>query len=76
VLGDVLEKDEETTLLPESKALFAARVDPATPARVGVPLELAVNPRRLHFFDPRTGASLAAEPEPETAPAEELAAAP
>jgi multiple sugar transport system ATP-binding protein len=76
VTAEVLDKAEETTLLPESKALFAARVDPATPARVGVPLELAVNPARLHFFDPETGLSLVSEPEPESAPAEELAAAP
>jgi multiple sugar transport system ATP-binding protein len=76
VTAEVLDKAEETTLLPESKALFAARVDPSTRARVGVPLELAVNPARLHFFDPETGLSLVSEPEPESAPAEELAAAP
>jgi multiple sugar transport system ATP-binding protein len=76
VAAEVLDKAEETTLLPESKALFAARVDPATSARVGVPLELGVNPARLHFFDPQTGLSLAAEPERDAAPAEELAATP
>jgi multiple sugar transport system ATP-binding protein len=76
VTAEVLEEDDEATLLPDSKALFAARVDPATTARVGVPLELAVNPARLHFFDAQTGLSLVAEPEPDAAPAEELAAAP
>jgi multiple sugar transport system ATP-binding protein len=78
VTAEILEKSEsdEATLLPYSKALFAARVDPATTARVGVPLELAVNPARLHFFDVQTGLSLIAEPERDVAPAEELAAAP
>jgi multiple sugar transport system ATP-binding protein len=76
VTAEILEKGDEATLLPDSKALFAARVDPATSARVGAPLRLAVNPARLHFFDPQTGRSLVAQPDPETAPAEELAAAP
>jgi multiple sugar transport system ATP-binding protein len=76
VISEVLEKDEETTLLPESKALFAARIDPGTPAVVGRPLELAVNPARLHFFDAETGLSLVEEPAQEAAPAEKLAAAP
>jgi multiple sugar transport system ATP-binding protein len=78
VTAEILEECEgdEATLLPDSKTLFTARVDPATSARVGVPLELAVNPARLHFFDTQTGLSLVAEPEAETAPAEELAAAP
>jgi multiple sugar transport system ATP-binding protein len=78
VTAEILEESEgdEATLLPDSKTLFTARVDPATSARVGVPLELAVNPARLHFFDTQTGLSLVAEPEAETAPAEELAAAP
>jgi multiple sugar transport system ATP-binding protein len=78
VTAEILEQSEgdEATLLPDSKALFAARVDPATSARVGVPLELAVNLARLHFFDAQTGLSLVAEAEPEPAPSEELAAAP
>ena len=76
VTAEILEKGDEATLLPDSKALFAARVDPATSARVGAPLRLAVNPARLHFFDPQTGRSLVAQPDPETAPAGELAAAP
>jgi multiple sugar transport system ATP-binding protein len=78
VTAEILEKtDDETTLLPESKALFAARVGPATDARVGAPLELAVNPSRLHFFDPATGARLPVEAESrDAAPAEELATAP
>jgi multiple sugar transport system ATP-binding protein len=35
--------------------LFVARVDPQTSARVGEPLRLIVNTRRLHFFDPGSG---------------------
>src|ERR1044072_3432026 len=61
VTAEILEssESEEGTLLPESKALFAARLGAETRARVGVPLELAVNPARLHFFDTSTGARLA-----------------
>jgi multiple sugar transport system ATP-binding protein len=71
VTAEILERSEsdEATLLPESKALFAARLGPETRARVGVPLELAVNPARLHFFDTSTGARLP------TVAAQELAAA-
>ena len=72
VAAEILEASEsdEATLLPDSKALFAARVGADTRARVSTPLELAVNPARLHFFDARTGVRL-----PVAAPAEELAAA-
>jgi multiple sugar transport system ATP-binding protein len=73
VTAEILERSEsdEATLLPDSKALFAARLGAETKARVGVPLELGVNPARLHFFDVQTGKRL-----PVAAPAEELAAAP
>jgi multiple sugar transport system ATP-binding protein len=78
VTAEILERtDDETTLLPESKALFAARVGPSTEARVGARLELAVNPSGLHFFDPATGARLPVEAESgEPAPSKELATAP
>jgi multiple sugar transport system ATP-binding protein len=71
VTAEILERSEsdEATLLPESKALFAARLGPETQARVGVPLDLAVNPARLHFFDTATGARLP------TIAAQQLAAA-
>ena len=39
-------------------ALFAARVDARTEARVGDTLRLAVDPSRLYFFSPETGESL------------------
>jgi multiple sugar transport system ATP-binding protein len=78
VTAEILEKGEgeEATLLPDTKALFAARVDPATSARVGVPLVLSINPGRLHFFDAHTGRTLLTEPAAEPTPSEELAATP
>jgi hypothetical protein len=39
-------------------SLFTARVDPATKARVGEPLELTLDPAKFHFFDVETGRSL------------------
>jgi multiple sugar transport system ATP-binding protein len=50
--------EDEATLLVEEKALFNARVDPRTKAEVGSRLQLAVDPHRFHFFDPKTGKSL------------------
>jgi len=58
VTAEILEKAEEEALIPGAKALFAARLAAATEARIGLPLELAVNPARLHFFDTRSGARL------------------
>jgi multiple sugar transport system ATP-binding protein len=54
--------EEEASLLAEERALFSARVDPRTAARVGQRLRLAVDPARFHFFDLATGASLDAQP--------------
>ena len=50
--------DDESSLLAEEQALFSARVDPRTGARVGRPLRLAVDPSRFHFFDRETELSL------------------
>jgi multiple sugar transport system ATP-binding protein len=50
--------DDETTILAEHDSRFTARVNPATRAGVGEPLELALNPARFHFFDVETGESL------------------
>jgi multiple sugar transport system ATP-binding protein len=53
------DEDEEGTLLVEAdQALFTARVDPRTAARVGGRLTLAVDPARLYYFSPQTGESL------------------
>jgi multiple sugar transport system ATP-binding protein len=45
---------DDATLLAEEQALFNARVDPRTNARVGRALELAIDPGRFYFFDPST----------------------
>ncbi|HEU5476927.1 MAG TPA: sn-glycerol-3-phosphate ABC transporter ATP-binding protein UgpC [Gaiellaceae bacterium] len=56
---------DEDTLAAVDGSLFTARVDPATSARSGTPLRLAVDPARFHYFDPESGLRL----EPERAPA-------
>jgi len=49
---------DEARLLAEEDSLFTARVDPATAARPGASLQLAVDPASFHFFDVRSGESL------------------
>jgi multiple sugar transport system ATP-binding protein len=49
------EEDDDATLLAEERLLFTARVDPRTRIRAGSRATLAVDPRRLHFFDLATG---------------------
>jgi multiple sugar transport system ATP-binding protein len=44
--------------IPDVRALFTARVDAQSRAMVGGTMELAVDPRRFHFFDPESGARL------------------
>jgi multiple sugar transport system ATP-binding protein len=51
-------EDEDATLVATDRALYAARVDPRTQARVGSDIRLAVDPSRLYFFAPDTGESL------------------
>ena len=51
-------EDDVTALAVGSEALLNARLDPRTDARVGQSIRLAVDPRRFHFFDPDSGASL------------------
>ena len=62
VTAEALEGKEDATLIADSTALFSARVDPRTRARVGERILLAVDPSRFHFFDAETGASLLLEP--------------
>jgi multiple sugar transport system ATP-binding protein len=50
--------DDEASILAEDDSFFTARVDAATKARVGEPLQLAVDPAAFHFFDVRSGESL------------------
>jgi multiple sugar transport system ATP-binding protein len=52
---------EDDAALVVDGSLFTARVDPATAARPGARLQLAVDPSRFHYFDPETG--LRHEPE-------------
>jgi multiple sugar transport system ATP-binding protein len=58
---------DEEALLAHEGAIFTARVDPATAARPGLPLRLAVDPSRLHYFDPQSGLRLDAGAVPATA---------
>ncbi len=62
--AEVLETASEEGLLPADRALFTARVDARTAARVGAELELAVDPASFHFFDPESGARLEAATAP------------
>jgi len=73
VATDVSGRDEAG--LPDSKTLFSARIDPRARARVGEPLELALDSARLHFFDPESGETLLPAVPAEGAPEQELAPA-
>jgi multiple sugar transport system ATP-binding protein len=54
---------EATAAQAQAKgSLFVARVDRESTAREGGPLRLAVNTRRLHFFDPETGRGIYRSP--------------
>jgi multiple sugar transport system ATP-binding protein len=49
---------DDEALLATDRATFTARVDPQTSARAGRRLRLAVDPVKLHYFDPATGLRL------------------
>jgi multiple sugar transport system ATP-binding protein len=55
---EVREAAGDDVLLPTDGALFTARVDAQTSARVGQQLSLAVDAKRIHFFDPSSGLRL------------------
>jgi multiple sugar transport system ATP-binding protein len=61
ITAEMLEAQDEATLLAEPTALFSARVDPKTRARVGESLELAVDPSAFHFFARDSGKALVAD---------------
>jgi multiple sugar transport system ATP-binding protein len=61
--------DEDASLVAVEGSLFTARVDPATAARPGSRLRLAVDPARFHYFDPETGLRLERKREPVAAAA-------
>jgi multiple sugar transport system ATP-binding protein len=50
---------DDVLLADEDRATLTAVVDPRTRARTGESVELAVDPARLHAFDPETGAAIA-----------------
>jgi multiple sugar transport system ATP-binding protein len=54
---------DEDALVAVEGSLFTARVDPGTSARPALPLQLAVDPSRFHYFDAETGLRLAPERE-------------
>jgi multiple sugar transport system ATP-binding protein len=56
--------EDDATLVPSDRAMFTARLDPATAARPGRRLRLAVDASKFHFFDPATGVRLDAVREP------------
>jgi multiple sugar transport system ATP-binding protein len=49
---------DEVTLLADERARFTARLPADAPAAVGEPLEVAVDPSRLYFFDRDSGAKI------------------
>jgi multiple sugar transport system ATP-binding protein len=50
---------DEIQLLAEERARFTARLPADAPAVVGSPMTIAIDPDRLYFFDPDTGAAVA-----------------
>ncbi|MGH2578284.1 MAG: ABC transporter ATP-binding protein, partial [Actinomycetota bacterium] len=60
--------EEAVFLLEENRAVFCARVDARTQARPGARVRLSVDPRRFHFFDPKTSLAIGAS-KPAAAPA-------
>jgi multiple sugar transport system ATP-binding protein len=55
------ENERATLIATDKRALFTAEVAEGTPVRPGARIGLAVDPARLHFFDPVTGSSLRAD---------------
>jgi multiple sugar transport system ATP-binding protein len=55
---DARSADEVTLLASDARARFTARVPADVPATIGAPVTLSVDPSRLYFFDPATGAAL------------------
>jgi multiple sugar transport system ATP-binding protein len=65
ITAELLEAGDDATLLAEPTALFSGRLDPKTRAAVGDDLRLAVDPSEFHFFDPKTGAALLSDAQPQ-----------
>ncbi len=57
--SDLASDETPIPLMTSGKqAVFCARVDARTSARPGTDITLSLDPRRFHFFDPRTGLAL------------------
>jgi multiple sugar transport system ATP-binding protein len=56
------EGDDAGKLFADNRAVFTAALDARHGSASGSEVELAVDPRRLHFFDPATGLALAGAP--------------
>jgi multiple sugar transport system ATP-binding protein len=54
------ERERATLLATDERALFTAEVPEGTEVRPGERMRLAIDPARLHFFDPDTGDRLGA----------------
>jgi multiple sugar transport system ATP-binding protein len=52
------DEDDTVAALAGGKSLWTARVSARSAVRPGQPLELAVDTRRLHFFDPASGETI------------------
>jgi multiple sugar transport system ATP-binding protein len=52
------EGDSAVLLATDRRALFTAEVPETTHAKIGQPIKLALDPSRLHLFDPTSGQSL------------------
>jgi multiple sugar transport system ATP-binding protein len=63
ITAEIVEAGATDGLL-DARALFTARVDTRSHARVGQTVDLAVDPARFHYFDPVTGARLEASAAP------------
>jgi multiple sugar transport system ATP-binding protein len=59
---DLEEGDQTLFAADRDRAMFGARVDPRTSASVGTQARLSIDPARLYFFSPETGANLLYQP--------------
>ena len=56
------EGDDAGKLFADDRAVFTAVLDARHATASGAEVELAVDPQRLHFFDPATSLALAGKP--------------
>jgi len=56
--ADVADEEEGKLFVDDPRSSFTACLDARRPVRPGAEVELAVDPNRLHFFEPATGAAL------------------